>query len=270
MEADSAAPAAGPAVAMPRVSVVTVVRDGAETIADCLRSVRSQTVGAEHVVVDGGSVDGTLEVVAAEGAAVVVSGPDGGIYDAMNRGLSLARGEIVGFLNADDVLARRDALELVSGALCDGNADCCYGDLDYVDRRHPQRVVRRWRAGRYEPGKMYWGWMPPHPTFYARRGLYEEWGGYDVSLGTAADYELMLRFLLRHRARPAYVPETLVRMRTGGASNRTLRGRLRANRMDREAWRKNGLRPRPWTLALKPLRKVGQFLPRLLSGGRTR
>jgi glycosyltransferase len=121
------------------------------------------------------------------------------------------------------------------------------------------KIVRYWQSGPYNPKKFYHGWMPPHPTFFVRRSVYEKYGLFNIDLGTAADYELMLRFLLKHRTRCTYIPEVLVCMRVGGASNRSLAARLKANRMDRKAWEVNGLRPYPWTIAMKPLRKIPQW-----------
>jgi glycosyltransferase len=123
-------------------------------------------------------------------------------------------------------------------------------------------IVRYWCSGTFQPQKFYWGWMPPHPTFYLRRSVYEKYGLFNLELGSAADYEIMLRFLLKHRIRVAYIPEVMVHMRTGGTSNASVGNRLRANRMDRKAWEVNGLRPYPWTLPAKPLRKIPQWFVR--------
>jgi glycosyltransferase len=243
-----------------RISVVTVVRNGAATIRDCLDSVQRQTVRAEHVVWDGGSTDGTDELVRRSPDVHLHQGADAGIYDAMNKGIALATGDVVGTLNADDAYADETCLERVAEALGRSGADSCYGDLVYVDAKDPSRVRRTWRSGAYSPESFYWGWMPPHPTFFVRRGVYERFGAFDTGLGTASDYELMLRLLLRHGISSVYIPQVLVRMRMGGASNASLLGRLRANRMDRRAWRVNGLKAYPWTTVAKPLRKVGQFL----------
>ena len=250
------------AVASPvTVSVVTVVFNSAGTIGGCLDGVARQTHPVEHIVVDGGSTDGTLEVFGRHRGrrTALVSEPDRGIFDAMNKGLRRAMGDVVGFLNADDFFTDERVIAQIALAFADPAVDCVYGDLEYVAADDTGRVVRRWQSGRYTRHRMYQGWMPPHPTFYVRRRFYTEFGGFNLALGTAADYELMLRFLLRYRLRAAYIPRVLVRMRTGGASNSSIAARLRANRMDREAWRVNGLRPRPWTLVLKPLRKVGQY-----------
>jgi glycosyltransferase len=168
----------------------------------------------------------------------------------------------------------------VAAAFDDPLVEACYGDLFYVKEqgsRHELqdsggttqnskfktpnfRVVRNWKSGEYSPERFYWGWMPPHPTFFVRRSLYERYGTFNLELGSAADYELMLRFLLKHEITTAYIPEVLVIMRTGGVSNVSLKNRLSANRMDRLAWQVNGLKPYPWTLFLKPIMKIPQFL----------
>lgn len=221
-----------------------------------------QGIPAEHLVIDGGSTDGTAEIVGRFGDAVArfISEPDDGIYDAMNKGIALATGEVVGILNADDLYADDRVLPDVAKVFEDPSVDSCYGDLVYVEPSDTRRVVRTWRAGAFRKDLFYQGWMPPHPTFFVRRAVYDKFGLFNLSLGFAADYELMLRFLLRHGISTVYIPRVLVRMRAGGVSNLSLRNRLRANRMDRKAWKVNGLAPRPWTILMKPVRKIPQFL----------
>ena len=234
-----------------------------EVIEGCLRSVARQSLSAEHLVVDGHSVDGTVDLIESMEAGIRVLGaPPSGIYPAINAGIRAARGDIVGILHADDFYAADDVLEQVQAVFADPAVDACYGDLCYVDRADPSRVVRYWRAGEFRPGRFENGWMPPHPTFFVRRGIYQQYGHYREDLGTAADYEMMLRLLVKHRIGVAYIPRVLVHMRSGGASNASLPARLRANRMDREAWRVNGLTPRPWTTLAKPLRKAHQWWSR--------
>ena len=248
----------------PRISIITATWNAGRTLGDCLQSVAHQGVEVEHLIIDGASTDDTLEVVEAhrDALARVISEPDEGIYDAMNKGIALARGEVVGILNADDFFASPEVLRRVMACFEDPSIEACYGDLRYVDFDDPRRTVRFWRSGDFHPERFYWGWMPPHPTFFVRRSVYERYGDFNMALGSAADYEIMLRFLLRHRIHAVYLPKVLVHMRTGGVSNASLGNRLRANRMDRKAWAVNGLKPYPWTLAMKPLRKLGQWVLR--------
>jgi glycosyltransferase len=245
-------------------SIITATLNSGATIAACLESARSQGVDLEHIVIDGASTDNTVDVVrSVSGSAVnLVSEPDQGIYDGMNKGLLQARGEIVGILNSDDVYSYGSVLRDVAVVFDDPEVDCCYGDLVYVAPDDLQDIRRYWKSGPFRPSRFYRGWMPPHPTFFVRRACYDALGQFDLTLGSAADYELMLRFLLRHRLRVRYIPKILVRMRTRGVSNASLGNRLLANRYDRQAWRKNGLKPNPLTLYLKPLRKIGQYVMR--------
>ena len=246
----------------PPISIITATWNAARTLPDCLDSVARQGMEVEHILVDGGSTDGTMEVVESRRQALarVVSEPDEGIYDAMNKGIGLATGVVVGILNADDFYADDRVLHQVLECFSDPSVEACYGDLRYVDSADTGRTVRYWRSGEFRPKKFYRGWMPPHPTFFVRRSVYERYGLFNLALGSAADYEIMLRFLLRWRVKAAYIPRVLVHMRTGGVSNASLRNRLRANRMDRKAWEVNGMRPHPWTLTLKPLRKLRQWV----------
>jgi len=246
----------------PTVSIITATYNSAATIRDCLDSVSSQYVQAEHIIIDGGSTDGTLNAVCScPHIAKIISEKDHGIYDAMNKGLELATGEVVGILNSDDFYAGNDTLTKVAETFADAKVDACYGDLLYVDPLDTTKIVRKWVSGAYHERCFYGGWMPPHPTFFVRRSVYERYGRFDLNLGSAADYELMLRFLLKHKIRTAYIPEVLVKMRAGGISGASLKNRLVANQMDRKAWKVNGLKCFPWTTYLKPLRKIGQFLP---------
>lgn len=245
-----------------RVTVITPVLDRAPVVGDCLASVAAQThADVEHVVVDGGSTDGTLEVVQARLASGgrLLTGPDRGLYDALNKGISAATGEVVGTLGADDVYACPEVLARVASAFASTGADIVHGDLLYV-RQDLSTVVRTWRSSPFRPGRFLRGWMPPHPTFFARRALFGRLGGYDLRLRIAADYELMLRFLECHDLRSHYVPEVLVKMRVGGVSNAP-RHLARKSLEDAYALWLNGHGVvAPLAVALKNLRKLPQLL----------
>lgn len=245
-----------------KVTIITVAYNSAATIADTLRSVAAQRHPfIEHIVVDGASTDATLEIVRREGAHVsrVVSEPDGGIYDAMNKGLRLATGELVGFLNADDMFADELAVTRIVETAASGAA-AVYGDLVYVSESNTDQVVRWWRSGAFDARQLRLGWMPPHPTFYIRPAAIRG-GGFDTGFRIAADYEFMLRQLTRPGLRIAYVPHVLVRMRMGGASNRSVRALFRKMREDIRAMRRH--RVGGWVMLVsKTLRKLPQFVLR--------
>jgi len=243
------------------LSIITATFNNAATIRDCIDSVIKQDLSIEHIIIDGGSTDDTLNIIHEYKPylAKVVSERDKGVYDAINKGIRLAECNVVGLLHADDFYAEPDILSKVANAFVDQDLDTCYGDLVYVNQKNPVRIVRYWRAGTYNHRRFFWGWMPPHPTFFVRKKIYENYGLFRLDLGSAADYELMLRFLVRYKISTTYIPEVMVKMRMGGISNASLGNRLLANRNDRAAWKVNGLSPYPWTLFLKPLFKVRQY-----------
>lgn len=263
---------------MPTLSIITATYDAAATISDCLVSVRNQSHPKEHFIIDGRSNDATLDIVSKISPdARVMSESDKGIYDAMNKGVRLSTGDVIGILNADDFYAHERVLEKVAKTFEDTSVEACYGDLVYIKENLSRSKVlglrletqipnfktqRYWKSGPFHPSKFYSGWMPPHPSFFVRRSVYEKFGLFNLDLGSAADYELMLRFLLKQKINVAYIPEVLVKMRVGGVSNANLANRLRANQMDRKAWEVNGLEPYPWTLWMKPLRKIPQWWQR--------
>jgi len=246
-----------------KISVITAVYNNRNTIAEAIESILSQThPSLELVVVDGGSTDGTLEVLAQFGdrITVMVSEPDDGIYHALNKGIALASGDVVGFLHSDDVFPDKDVLKRVAASLTTSSVDAVYGDLEYVQRGDVSKIVRYWNSGTYSARKLRSGWMPPHPTFYARREVYQRLGGFDVSMRIAADYDCMLRFFKAGVA-VAYIARVQVRMRTGGASNRSLANIIRKSKEDYVALRRNKVGG-AWTLVSKNLRKLPQFFLR--------
>lgn len=248
-----------------KVSIITVAYNSAETIEDTMISVLNQTHSdVEYVLVDGGSSDGTQDAIRKYELRLGrwVSEKDGGIYFAMNKGIDMASGEIVGILNSDDVYADSKVLEDVVAVFQSTNADIVYANLDYVERDNINSVVRRWKAGKYRDGMFLMGWMPPHPTFFIRLEHYKNWGGYRTELRSSADYELMLRMIHKHQLKVAYLNRCIIKMRQGGQSNLSLQNRMKANKEDRLAWKLNGVQPYVFTTWLKPLRKIFQFLIR--------
>ncbi|WP_439557170.1 glycosyltransferase family 2 protein [Dyadobacter sp.] len=246
-----------------KVSILTVVYNGASTIRQCIESIVNQDYpDIEYIVVDGNSKDGTQDIVKsfAHKVSKFVSEKDAGIYDAMNKGIQLATGDIIGILNADDFYAVSTVISDVVNLMKTGNYDACYGDLEYVDFTNGEIVKRRWTSGLYQKGSFLNGWMPPHPTFFVRGEVYDQYGKFRLDLGSAADYELMLRFVHKAEIRIGYLPKVLVKMRAGGVSNSSFKNRILANRNDLKAWKTNGLKPRFYTLWMKPLRKILQFI----------
>lgn len=245
----------------PTISVVTVVKNGASTIRDCIESVRAQNYPVEHVFIDSLSEDGTFGVIKRYAAETsrILSEPDDGIYDAMNKGISLATGEVVGTLNSDDFYANDRVISTVADVFRNPDIDACYGDLVYVDREKTGVILRDWKSEPVSDRLLYCGWMPPHPTLFVRRLVYEQFGPFRTDLGSAADYELTLRLFLKHHIRSVYLPLLLVVMRSGGASNATLKNRLMVNYWVYRAWRINRLKPKPWTIPARLLAKFGQY-----------
>lgn len=244
-----------------KVSVVTAVYNRVNTIREAIESVQAQTYGnVEHVIQDGGSNDGTLEAVhaVADGSTELLSERDHGIYDAINRGIRRATGDVVGLMHSDDMFANNRVLEKVAACFADPAVDGVYGDLQYVAADDPSRVVRHWRSGEYDPARLKQGWMPPHPTLYLRRQVFDAHGLYDTSFDIAADYDAMLRYLVKGGIRLAYVPEVLVKMRVGGESNRSVERIVRKSREDLRALRNNGVGG-VGVLLQKNFSKVSQF-----------
>lgn len=246
------------------VSIITTCFNSAATIRHTLESVVAQDHNAiEHIIIDAGSTDGTMAIVAEfPHVSLIVSEKDGGIFHGMNKGLGICTGDIICFLNSDDWYPQVDVISQVVNILNKNKVQVVYGDLQYVDRIDIARIARTWRSGKFRRSALYYGWMPPHPTFFARKEVYEKVGLFDTTLRNAADYELMLRVLLKHEFNASYLPQVLVKMRRGGFSNAKLIHRLRANREDHRAWQLNGLKPGLLTRYLKPLRKIPQFFLR--------
>lgn len=248
---------------MKKVSIITICYNSAETIRDTIESVVSQDYSnIEYIIIDGASKDNTLEIVNAyrDNIATLISEKDKGIYDAMNKGVRSATGDIIGILNSDDVYADKHVVSDIVKIFDTTDVGGVYADLQYVKRDALDQVTRYWKSGEYREGLFTRGWMPPHPTFFVRKEVYQQYGGYSLELRSAADYEFMLRVIHKHKIKVGYLPRVITNMRIGGTSNVTLKNRWRANREDKRAWEMNGLKPRFYTLALKPISKIFQFI----------
>lgn len=246
------------------ISVVTATSNCDQTVKECLASVAAQTYPyREHLVMDGASTDNTLAILTAHAQqlAILKSEPDTGIYDALNKGILLAHGDVVGFLHADDVYASPDALARIAAAFEDPAVSAVYGDLQYVSKVDTAQVVRQWRSSIFTSKSLVWGWMPPHPTLYVRREWYERIGGFDTRYRIAADYLSILQMFSQADFKSVYVPEVLVKMRLGGASNRSLMNLLRKSAEDWRALRSTGMCALGGVGALvwKNLSKLGQL-----------
>lgn len=247
-----------------KISIITAVFNRVNTVGQAICSVSDQRHhNIEHLIIDGASTDGTLDVVERfrTPAVRVISEPDSGIYNALNKGIALATGEVIGLMHSDDFFADSLVLEKVAAAFRDAKVDAVYGDLDYVSAVDPKRVVRHWQSGEYSLVKLKRGWMPPHPSLFLRRRVFTQWGGYDEDYRIAADYEAILRYFGRGAIKPVYIPEVLVKMRIGGESNHSLGRILRKSQEDYRALRSSGIGGFR-ALAWKNLSKLPQFINR--------
>jgi glycosyltransferase involved in cell wall biosynthesis len=245
-----------------KVSIITVSLNSAATLEACLQSVIAQTHrDIEQISVDGRSVDGTLDILERyrDRFAARLVESDGGLYQAMNKGLALARGDLIGFLHSDDVYAADDVVDGLVELVSREGFDSCYGDLVYEDAAGSGRTVRYWKAGPFDVRNFEKGWMPPHPAFFVRKRIYERYGGFNLDFPVVADYEIMLRLLYRHRISTGYFPRVVIRKRTGGISRPTVLNVVRNNAACYRAWRVNGLEPKPGIFIRKVLSKFGQF-----------
>jgi len=245
-----------------KVSIITVAYNSDQTIEDTIKSVLSQDFSEiEYIIIDGGSTDRTIDIINRykDKIATIVSEPDQGIYDGMNKGVALATGDIVGILNSDDFYSNNGVISSVVSQFKDG-VDAVYADLVYVDQLQTEKIIRKWISGEYVHGAFKKGWMPPHPTLFVKNEIYKNYGSYSLELKSAADYEFMLRVIHKHKINLNYLPEIILQMRAGGVSNASFKNRINANKEDRLAWKMNGLKPGKLTFIRKPLSKIKQFI----------
>lgn len=255
-----------------KISIITVSFNSVKTIQDAIESVLNQTYkDIEYIIIDGGSTDGTVELVQSYGDKIskFVSERDYGIYDAVNKGIVLASGDIIGILNSDDFYAYNDVLKDVTTAFeSDKEVGIVYGDLIYVNAEDTSKIVRTWKSGDYKKGMFEKGWHPPHPVFFVKRELYEKYGLFNLDLKIAADYELMLRFMHRYSVKSAYIPKVFVKMRVGGESNKSIFNIVKANIECVIAWKINGLGLKPMIFVRKPISKIKQLQAYAMNDGR--
>lgn len=245
-----------------KISIITVCLNSEATIESAIRSVIQQEyTDIEYIVIDGKSTDKTMDIIEKYKDKIfkIISEKDEGMYFAINKGIKLATGEVIGILNSDDFFSNNTVISKIVQTFLLKKTDAVYGDLQYVSRDDEAKIIRNWRSKPYNSGLFLRGWMPPHPTFFLKRYCYEKYGLYNNLFSISADYELMLRMLCKNKISSHYIPEVLVKMRTGGISNVTWTNRLNANREDRMAWRINELKPGFFTFLAKPLSKLTQF-----------
>lgn len=245
-----------------KISIITVGYNCKDTVASAMDSVLSQVgTNLDYVVVDGASADGTLDIVKSYGAKVskLISEPDKGIYDAMNKGIKMASGDAIGILNSDDMYVDDKVLNDVVETFERTGADAVYGDLVYVDEADVDKVVRYWKSGAFMPGSFRKGWHPAHPALFVRKEIYEKYGVFDTSFDISADFELMLRFFEKHGIKTAYLPRVLVKMRVGGESNRSLANIIKGNINILRAFWKNGIFVTPFYTLRRAWAKMRQF-----------
>ena len=246
----------------PKISIITVSYNSEKTIEDTIQSVVNQTYSdIEYIIVDGLSKDNTMQIVNKyqDKITKVLSEKDKGIFDAFNKGVKLATGDVIGILNSDDFYVDNNVIADVAQKFIDTKTDSVYGDLVYVDPVNTNKIMRYWKSKPYRKRLFDFGWMPPHPTFFCKKKLYDNYGDFNTWMKISNDYEIVLRFLYRYNAAAEYIPRVLIKMRAGGNSNGSLKKRYIANREDRMSWEINGLVAPIFSMYLKPLQKIGQF-----------
>lgn len=245
-----------------KVSIITPTLNAAGTIENTIKSVVEQTYpNIEHIIVDGGSADGTVNIIKKHKDKIskFVSEKDKGIFDGMNKGIKMAGGEIIGILNSDDIYATKDAIETVVENMQKNKAEVCWGDLVYINPKEPDKIKRYWKSSSYKKGKFKKAWMPPHPTFFVKKKTYNKYGLFNLDFPISADFELMLRFLAKYKTRSCYIPKILVKMKLWGNSNKSIKKIIKGNLECYKAFKINNLKVNPLRFFFKPFIKIPQF-----------
>jgi len=244
------------------ITIITAVRNNKEFIEDAIKSVLSQSYpNLEYIVIDGNSTDGTLAIIKkyADKISKWISEPDNGLFDALNKGISMSSGDVIGFLHSDDLFADDRVMEKIAEKFTSPNINVVYSDLVYVKRFNVKNIVRYWKAGKFYEKSLKFGWMPPHPTLFARKSLYEKTGLFNISLKIASDYDMVLRLLKNCSDSITYIDEVLIKMRIGGKSNSNLNYILLKSMEDYTILKRNGFALPAFTLLCKNFRKLNQF-----------
>lgn len=244
-----------------KISIITASFNCEDTIKNCIESVISQeNANIEHIIIDGASKDKTLEIINSYSSKIskIISEPDSGIYDALNKGILNSTGDIIGFLHADDFFYDKNIISEIAKTFENSNADSVYGDLLYVSKYDTDKIIRYWKSGKFSFSKIKKGWMPPHPTFFVRRNIYEKYGIFDTEFKISADYDIILRFLGKFKISTVYMPKIFTKMRVGGQSNKSIRNIILKMKEDLKALKKNRLGS-PLTILLKNISKIPQL-----------
>lgn len=248
----------------PKISVITVCYNSENTILDTLNSFYNQDYSnKELIIIDGKSNDNTVKIIkdSKVNYKSLVSEEDEGIYDAINKGIILSSGDLIGFLHSDDVYSSKSSLSKIAKKYVSNRSHGIFGDLEYVKSSNPKKIIRKWVDGKFTKKNLAYGWMPPHPTLYIERNAYEEFGTYKLDFKISADYELILRFFWTNSLTLSYIPETLVKMKTGGTSNKSIKNILKKTIEDAKAIKMNKMNIIP-VLFLKNISKINQFFNR--------
>jgi len=244
-----------------KITIITATYNSEATIADAIYSVVSQSYeNIEHLIIDGKSTDKTIEIInnTENRVSKIISEPDKGIYDALNKGISHASGEVIAFLHADDIYADNDSVKNIMQEMKNADSDSAYADLQYIAKNDMNKVIRHWESGKFLYSNLKKGWMPPHPTFFVKKKIYEKFGSFDTCFKIAADYDTVLRFLGTNKISTTYYPQVLVKMRVGGESNKSVSNILQKMKEDVRALKKNKMGG--WgTVFMKNFSKIPQL-----------
>tara|TARA_B100001540_G_C15811349_1_gene644686 strand:- start:2742 stop:3518 length:777 start_codon:yes stop_codon:yes gene_type:complete len=249
----------------PKISIITTSYNSSKTIRDTIDSVVSQDYeNIEYIIIDGNSTDDTIDIINSYGNKIscLISEDDDGLYDAMNKGIRIATGDVVGILNSDDFYYTNHVISDVAEVFIFNDVDSVYGDLLYVDTIDTDSIRRYWKSGSFNIKKIRTGWTIPHPTLFVKKEIYKKFGLYSIRLKNASDYEMILRLFYKNQISISYLPKIMVKMRIGGISNYSIWNRLRGNNEDYISWKMNGFNPPMFIRLRKPLSKLGQFFKR--------